>query len=145
VAFNIGRSPSFVFPNGPQPQLPASHRNSSQLISPSSPLSNSESESESLYDCQFTANQFVLATSPLKLTTSIFSTEHLRYNPYATSSLTRGWVCRLQLPLVFASAVILVSESHGVHDHILLSQIRDSSNLEGQVPVSISPRNRVAH
>jgi hypothetical protein len=30
------------------------------------------------------------------------------------------------------------------HDHILLSQIRDSSNLEGQVPVFISPRNNVA-
>jgi hypothetical protein len=30
------------------------------------------SESESLYDCQFTANQFVLAPSPLRLTTSIF-------------------------------------------------------------------------
>jgi hypothetical protein len=29
------------------------------------------------------------------------------------------------------------------HDHILLSQIRDSPNLEGQVPVFISPRNRV--
>jgi hypothetical protein len=34
----------------------------------------------------------------------------------------------------FASAVILGSESCGIHDHILLSQIRDSSNLEGQVP-----------
>jgi hypothetical protein len=32
----------------------------------------------------------------------------------------------------------------GTHDHILLSQIRDSPNLEGQVPVFISPRNRVA-
>jgi hypothetical protein len=30
------------------------------------------------------------------------------------------------------------------HDHILLSQIRDSPNLEGQVPVFISLRNRVA-
>jgi hypothetical protein len=29
------------------------------------------------------------------------------------------------------------------HDHILLSQIRDSPNLEGQVPVFISPRNMV--
>jgi hypothetical protein len=29
-------------------------------------------------------------------------------------------------------------------DHILLSQIRDSPNLEGQVPVFISPRNRMA-
>jgi hypothetical protein len=28
--------------------------------------------------------------------------------------------------------------------HILLSQIRDSSNLEGQVPVFISPKNKVA-
>jgi hypothetical protein len=30
------------------------------------------------------------------------------------------------------------------HDHILLSQIRDSPNTESQVPVFISPRNRVA-
>jgi hypothetical protein len=29
-------------------------------------------------------------------------------------------------------------------DHILLSQIRGSPNLEGQIPVFISPRNRVA-
>jgi hypothetical protein len=42
--------------------------------------------------------------------------------------------------LVLASAVILRSESHGTHDHILLSQIRDSPNLEGQVPVFISPK-----
>jgi hypothetical protein len=45
---------------------------------------------------------------------------------------------------VLASAVILESESCGTHDHILLSQIRDSTNLEGQVPVFMSPRNRVA-
>jgi hypothetical protein len=36
----------------------------------------------------------------------IFSTEHLRRSPYVTSSLMRGWVCRLQLLLVLASAVI---------------------------------------
>jgi hypothetical protein len=42
------------------------------------------------------------------------------------------------------SAVILRSESRGTHDHILLSQIRDSPNLEGQVPVFITSRNRVA-
>jgi hypothetical protein len=46
--------------------------------------------------------------------------------------------------LDLASAVILRSESLGTNDHILLSQIRDSPNLEGQVPVFISPRNRVA-
>jgi hypothetical protein len=55
----------------------------------------------------------------------------------------RGWVCRLQLLLALASAVILGLESRGIHD-ILLPQIRDSPNLEGQVPVFISPRNRVA-
>jgi hypothetical protein len=39
---------------------------------------------------------------------------------------------------------ILRSESRGTRDHILLSQIRHSLNLEDQVPVFISPRNRVA-
>jgi hypothetical protein len=54
----------------------------------------------------------------------------------------RGWVYRLQLLLVLASAVSLRSQSNGTHDHILLSQIQDSVNLEGQVPVFISPRER---
>jgi hypothetical protein len=58
--------------------------------------------------------------------------------------LTRGRVCRLQLMLALASAIILGSECRGTHDHILLSQIRDCPNMEGQVPVFISPRNRVA-
>jgi hypothetical protein len=53
------------------------------------------------------------------------------YRPYVISSLTRGWVCRLQLLLTLASAVILKWESRGTHDHILQSQIRDSPNLEG--------------
>jgi hypothetical protein len=65
-------------------------------------------------------------------------------NPYVTSFLTRGWVCHLQLLLVLASAVILRSESRGTHDYILLSQIRYSPNLEGQVPVFTSPRYRMA-
>jgi hypothetical protein len=65
------------------------------------------------------------------------------YSPYVTFSATRGWVCRLQLLLILASAVILRSESRENHDHILLSQIRDSPNLEGQVSVFISPRNTV--
>jgi hypothetical protein len=46
--------------------------------------------------------------------------------------------------LALASAVILAPESRGTQDHILLSQIRDSSNLEDQVPVFIFPRNRAA-
>jgi hypothetical protein len=48
------------------------------------------------------------------------------------------------LLLDLTSAVILGSQSCGTHDHILLYQILDSTNMEGQVPVFISPRNRVA-
>jgi hypothetical protein len=40
-------------------------------------------------------------------------------------SLTTGRVCRLELLLALASAVIFGSESHGTRDHILLYQIRD--------------------
>jgi hypothetical protein len=52
-------------------------------------------------------------------------------------------MCRLQLLLVLASAVILGSESHGTHCHSLLLQIGDSPNLEDQVHVFIFPRKRV--
>jgi hypothetical protein len=62
---------------------------------------------------------------------------------FGVPSLTRGWVCRLQLLLVLASSFIPMSESRRTHDYILLSQIRDSPNLEGQVPVFISPMKRV--
>jgi hypothetical protein len=112
------------------------------VIELSESVSESESETELLYEWRFTANQFVLATSPLRLTTSsfIFQMKICRYSPYVTSSLIRGWVCRLQLLLVLASAVIPGSESRWTHDHILLSQIGDSPNLEGQVPVFISHR-----
>jgi hypothetical protein len=61
-----------------------------------------------------------------------------------TSSLKRGWVCRLQSLVVLASPVILGYKSRATHDHILLSQIPDSPNLEGQFPVFISPSDRVA-
>jgi hypothetical protein len=82
----------------------------------------SESEPELLYDWRFTANQFVLTPSPLRPTNSIFFLQNICcYSPYVTSSLTRRWVCRLQLLLVLASTVILESESRGTPDHILLS------------------------
>jgi hypothetical protein len=112
----------------------------------STSLSELELKSESLYDWRFTANQFVLAPSPLRVTSRdfLFQLKTCSNSPYVTSSLTRGWVCRLQLLLALASTVILGSESHGTHGHILLSQIRNSRNLEGHVPVFISPRNRVA-
>jgi hypothetical protein len=106
----------------------------------------SESESELLYDWRFTANQFDLAKArwdsrPVIL---FFQLKTCGYSPYVTSCLTIGWACRLLLLLALTSAVILRSESSGTHDHILLSQIRDSPNLEGQLPVFISARNRLA-
>jgi hypothetical protein len=51
---------------------------------------------------------------------------------------------RLQFLLVFASTVILRFKSRGAYDHILLPQIPSSPKLEGQIPVFISLRNRVA-
>jgi hypothetical protein len=104
------------------------------------------SESKLLYDWRFTANQFVLAARPLKLTTSnfIFHLNTCGRSPYVTSPLTRGWVCRLQLLLALTSAFFLRSEFLGAHDHILLSQIGDSPNLEGQIPVFISPKSKMA-
>jgi hypothetical protein len=115
-----------------------------QLLNPQ--ISESDSESEILYDWRFTANQFVLAKSPLRPTTKffIFILNTCGYSPYVTSSLRKGWFFRLQFLLVLASAVILRSDSRRTRNHILLSQIRDSPNLEGQVPLFISPRNRVA-
>jgi hypothetical protein len=73
----------------------------------------------------------------------IFQLNTCGYSPYVTSSLTRGWVCCLQLLLGFGNIVILRSKSCGSYDHILLFQIWDSPNLEGQVPVFIPHRNRV--
>jgi hypothetical protein len=96
---------------------------------------SSESESELLYDWRFTTNQFILAPSPLRLTAkNFFQLNTCVDSPYVTSSLTRGWVCRLQLLLAFVSALILMSESRRTHEHILLSQIRDSPNLDPRSP-----------
>jgi hypothetical protein len=53
------------------------------------------------------------------------TTRQLRTCLFGALSLLRGRVCRLQLLLALANAVILGSESRGTRDHILLSQIRD--------------------
>jgi hypothetical protein len=86
-----------------------------------------------------------MATSLLRPTTTVFffQLNTCGYDLYVASSLTRGWVYRLQLLLALASAVILGSESRRTHDHILLFQTRDFPNMEGRVLVFISPRNRV--
>jgi hypothetical protein len=67
-------------------------RNSAWLYSVLQSIS--ESESELLYDWRFTANQFVLAPSPLRLTARIFFLQlnTCGHGPYLTSSLTRGWL-----------------------------------------------------
>jgi hypothetical protein len=101
--------------------------------------------SELLHDWRFTASQFVLPTRPLILTISNCILQlNTCYSPYVTSTVTRRWIYRLHLLLVHVSAVILRSESRGTHDHILLSQIQNSPNLEGQVLVFVFCRNRVA-
>jgi hypothetical protein len=62
---------------------------------------------------------------------NIFTTvRQLRICWCGAPSLTRGQAGRLILLLVLAGTIILGSESRGTHDHILLSQIRDSLNLE---------------
>jgi hypothetical protein len=48
-------------------------------------------------------------------------------------SLARGRACSLQFLLGLASAVILGSQFRRTHVHILLSQIWDCTNLEGQI------------
>jgi hypothetical protein len=50
---------------------------------------------------------------------------HLLVCWYGALPLTRGLVCRVQLLVAFANAVILESESRGSRYHILLSHIRD--------------------
>jgi hypothetical protein len=64
------------------------------------------------------------------------------YSPYVTFSLTRGWFCCLQLLLGIASAVILKCESHGTHDYILRSQIRDSPTCSARSSYLYPPGTR---
>jgi hypothetical protein len=85
-----------------------------------------ESELELLYDSRFTAIQFVLAPSPVRLAARFFSKLNTcGHSLYTTSFLTTGWACNLQLLLALASAFIRGSESRGTRDNILLSEIRD--------------------
>jgi hypothetical protein len=81
-------------------------------------------ESELLYDWQFITNQFCLAPSSLRLTTSnFFSINPCGHSPHGTSSLMRGWVSHLQLLLTIMSTVVLGSKSRGTHDHWGLENI----------------------
>jgi hypothetical protein len=102
------------------------------------------SKSELLYDWRFTANHFVLAPSPLIPNDQyFFQMSAYGYSPYITFPLTGGWVCRLQLLLALATAVILRSPA-GLMTIFYCLRFKTPPNVEGQVPVCISPRNRVA-
>jgi hypothetical protein len=85
AASNGGRSPSCGFPNGPRPQLSASNRNSSRQNRNSSLTP----ESGLLYDWRFTANQFVLAPSPLRITTKY---SYLQLNLCSHRSRDSDWL-----------------------------------------------------
>jgi hypothetical protein len=70
---------------------PTTRRATVEVFDPASTRGNN-SESELLYDRRFTANEFVLATSPLTLPTSnYFQLNTCGHSPYVTCSLTRGW------------------------------------------------------
>jgi hypothetical protein len=67
----------------------------------------------------------------------------LRLCYFVAPSLTRGRVCTVKLFLGLARAFTLEPKSRRTRS-IFCCLISDSPNLEGQVPVFISPRNRVA-
>jgi hypothetical protein len=78
---------------------------------------------ELLYDWRFIANQFVLATIPLRLTTRIFFPQLNTYgfSPHVTSSLTRGWVYRLELLPVSLAQSFLVPSPAGPMKNVTVS------------------------
>jgi hypothetical protein len=102
-----------------------------------------ESKSKLCYDRRSVGQSVFLSSTHLGLTTRFLLLSELRVCWYGGLSLMREWVGRLQLLQLLVSAVIFGSESRGTRDHILLFQIRDSPNLEEEVAVFISPRNRV--
>jgi hypothetical protein len=82
------------------------HKTSKEKLLSSTDLN---SESELLYDWRFSANQFVLASSPSRPTTrDLFSQLHpCSHSPYVTTPLTTGWVC--QSESLFVVCFMLVS------------------------------------
>jgi hypothetical protein len=92
---------------------------------------NASSKLKVCYDRRSFGQSVLVSSTHLGLTTKFLFAIQLRVCWCGALCLMRERVCRLQLMLVLASAVILRPESRGTRDHILLSQIRDSPNLEG--------------
>jgi hypothetical protein len=99
---------------------------------------------ELFYDSRFTANKFVLTTRPLRLTTSnfIFHLNNCGYSPNITTSMTRDG--SVVYNCYWSSTVQSFSGPSPAGLMTILSQIRESPNLENQVPVFISPRKKTA-
>jgi hypothetical protein len=74
------------------------------------------------------------------------SFRQLRLCYFVAPSLTRGRICNLlvQLLLGLSRAAALRSKSRRTHGPYFTVSFEFPSNLEGQVPVFISPRNREA-
>jgi hypothetical protein len=87
---------------------PTTRRITVEVFEPASTRVDYSSKSKLLYDWRFTANQFVFSSTPLRLTTRIFSPQlsPLDISPYVTSSLTRRWVCLLWICLAFRQVYI---------------------------------------
>jgi hypothetical protein len=139
AVFNGGRSPSSGFPNSPRPQQPASHFSQLQLSTDSTQV-----KFKFMLDRRSVGQCVLVSSTHLgPKTRFLLLSDSCGFVDVGVHSLTSGRVCRLQFLPGLASAVILGSESRGTHDHILLSEIRDSPKLVGQVTVFISPRNWV--
>jgi hypothetical protein len=73
-------------------------------------LGRKNSKSELLYDWRFTANQFVLASTLWdprpEISLFFFQLSPCVHSPYATSSLTRRWICLLWICVDFRQVYI---------------------------------------
>jgi hypothetical protein len=111
-----------------------------QLVSQSQSYSTTEAQSASLSRYQVTIwdPRPISASLPGKL-----------YLDSLAIVIMRRLLWRKDVSVIYNSCWALPvqsfsGESRGTPDYILLSQFWDSPNLEGQVPIFIFPRNRVA-
>jgi hypothetical protein len=112
AAVNGWRSPSSRFPIGPWPQLPASNG--------SSPLTGFEVKVIPVSSTHLGPQGLIFVTVKTVAGQLMWGAQ-----------FDERMGCCLQLLLALANAEILRSKSCRTHDHILLSQIRDSPSLEG--------------